>query len=105
MLNGKADENGKEKNDNGSKMAEGSISFSTNKLRHHDITLLLKIIFVLASFLILSDTLFIKYFSLYGNSEGNLILPIKSVIWRHNDVRLRHCVNQVMPRWRKWWLH
>ena len=25
------------------------------------------------------------------------VLPINLTIWRHNDARLRHCVNQVMP--------
>ena len=33
------------------------------------------------------------------------ILPINSTIWRFNDIKLRHGVNQVMPRCWKWWVN
>ena len=32
-----------------------------------------------------------------GKIDGIWILPINSTIRRHNVVKLRHCVNQVMP--------
>ena len=40
------------------------------------------------------------FFALRGKL-GNWILPINSTTWLHNDIQLRHCVNQVMPScWR-----
>ena len=57
--------------------------------------LLLKIIFVLANFLNLSKTLGFKYFRFISCLREIWILPISSAIRRHNDVRLRHCANQV----------
>ena len=65
--------------------------------------LLLKIIYVLANFRWLYQTLLFYYFSFYVYFEEIWILPINSTMWRHNDVILRHCVNQVMF-W-KWWVH
>ena len=59
--------------------------------------LLLKIIYVLANFLILSDTLLFKYFCSLSTLRKIWILPIISTIWRYYDVRLRQSVNQVMP--------
>ena len=65
----------------------------------------LKILYVLAIFLILSDTLLFKYFSIYVYFGGGLDFAKNSPIWRHNNIRLRHCVNQVMPRSWKWYVH
>ena len=53
---------------------------------------------MLATFLILFNTLLFKYFSLNVYFEGIRILPINSIIWRHDDVILRHWVNQVIPK-------
>ena len=50
--------------------------------------LLLKFIYMLATFLILFNTLLFKYFSLIGYFEGIRILPINSIIWRHDDVMM-----------------
>ena len=49
--------------------------------------LLLKVINVLTNFLILSDILLFKYFSVYGYFEGNSDNAMNSTIWRHNDNR------------------
>ena len=53
---------------------------------------------MLATFLILFNTLLFKYFSLNVYFEGIRILPINSIIWRHDFVILRHCVNQAIPK-------
>ena len=50
-----------------------------------------------ANFLILSDILPFEYFSLWGKNYG-IGLRIKSITWLHNDIKLRHRVNKVMPR-------
>jgi len=55
--------------------------------------LLLEVIYLLPNFLILINTLLLKYFSLNVFFEGNRFKK-----WRHNDVTLRHCVNQIIPR-------
>ena len=60
-------------------MANGSSSIVNNKCRHHDV------FNVLTNFLILSDILLFKYFSLYGYFEGNSDNAMNSTIWRHND--------------------
>ena len=60
--------------------------------------LLLRIIHVFANFLILSDNLLVKCFSPYVSFEGNLDSANKFNNTRHNDVKLRHCVNQGMAR-------
>ena len=62
--------------------------------------LLLNISYVLANFLVLSDTLLFEYFSLQGK---NLDFAKKFNKWGHNDVKLGHCANQVMTRGWKWW--
>ena len=57
----------------GSKMADASSSLFSNKWRHHDSLFLLKIILMLVSFLISSNTLSLSnYFSLYVYFERNL---------------------------------
>lgn len=74
----------------GSKTADASTSFLSNKWRHHDITAFVK----LANFLILWNTLlFVSIFHFMCTLREIWILPINFTIWRHNDVRLRHCVN------------
>ena len=37
--------------------------------------------------------------------EGNLEYAYNSTIWRNVDVRLRQCVDQVMFKTWKWWVH
>ena len=44
------------------------------------------------------------YRVLYRWSKMSLNFWVIAVIWRHNDVKSRHCVNQVMPACRKWWV-
>ena len=56
----------------------------------------LKILNDLANFSILSDTS--MYFRFIATLREIWILPINSTIWRFNDIKLRHGVNQVMPR-------
>ena len=62
--------------------------------------LLLNISYVLANFLVLSDTLLFEYFPLQGKKLDFAKTFNKS---RHNDVKLGHCANQVMTRSWKWW--
>ena len=58
--------------------------------------LLLKVINLLPNLLILLDTLLFKYFLFWGEKiDGSWILQINSTIWRDNDIKLPHCVNQV----------
>ena len=69
-----------------------------NKWLHDDITAIrLKIIYVLANFLILSDTLLFKYFLLYVYFKENLDfannLNNMTLLWR----QITSKVNQVMP--------
>ena len=56
----------------------------------------LKILNDLANFSILSDTS--MYFRFIATLREIWILPINSTIWRFNGIKLRHGVNQVMPR-------
>ena len=67
--------------------------------------LLWKIICVIAYFLILPDFLLFTFLCFEGKNWWIWILPENSTLWRHNDVRLRHCVNHDMPRCWKWWVH
>ena len=61
--------------------------------------LLFKIINVFANFLILSDTLQCEYFSLWGKNHGiGFCQYLPSTMWLHNVIKLRHCVNHIMPR-------
>ena len=45
------------------------------------------------------------YFRFIATLREIWILPINSIIWRFNDIKLRHGVNQVMPRCWKWWVN
>ena len=60
----------------GSKMVD-AFSVFLRKRRHNDITALVNIIYMLGNFLILSNTLLFKYFSLYVYVKGNLDLANK----------------------------
>ena len=60
----------------GSKMAD-AFSVFLRKWRHNEITALVNIIYMLGNFLILSNTLLFKYFSLYVYVKGNLDLANK----------------------------
>ena len=80
-------------------VADDSSNYFNNKWRHHDIT---TIICVLANFLILSDTLLA---TLRREIDEIWVLPRNSTIWRHNDVKLRRCVNHFIPWCWKWWVY
>ena len=56
--------------------------------------LLLETIYVLANFL---TPYHLRFFRLMSILRETWILPINSTIWRHDDVILRLCVNQVIP--------
>ena len=63
----------------GSKMADASSSFFWYKWRHHDITALLNVIYILANFLTFFNTLLFKHFSgCMCTSREIWILPINS---------------------------
>ena len=51
---------------------------------------------MISNLLILPDTLLFVA-TLRGKLDEIWVLPINSFIWRYNDVKLRHCVDQVMP--------
>ena len=70
--------------------------------------LLFKIIYLFSIFLILSDTLLLISISRFISTLMEIwFLPIYSIIWRHNDVIFRFCINQILVvvAWAvlKWW--
>ena len=52
-----------------------------------------------------NKVLFMSIFPLMCTLSEIWILPINLTIWRYNDVRLRHCVNQVTAKNWKWRVH
>ena len=54
----------------GFKKANGSSFFFTNEWRHHDITAVVKIVNVLANFLILSESLLLEFFRCMATLRG-----------------------------------
>ena len=70
-------------------------SFFSNKRRHLDITATARDYLCVSQLL---DTLYhLRFFRLMSTLRETWILPINSTIWRHDDVILRLCVNQVIP--------
>ena len=57
--------------------------------------LLLKFIVLANSLILLQTPYFLTLFGFMATLRGFLILPLNSAIWRHNDVKIRYCVNQV----------
>ena len=57
--------------------------------------LLLKFIVLANSLILLQTPYFLTLFGFMATLRGILILPLNSAIWRHNDVKIRYCVNQV----------
>lgn len=57
--------------------------------------LLLKFIVLANSLILLQTPYCLTSFGFMATLRGILILPLNSAIWRHNDVKIRYCVNQV----------
>ena len=74
-------------------------SFFSNKRRHHDITATVKDNLSVSELcLFYQRPYYLRIYRSLSTFSEMWILLINWTTWRHNDVRLRHIVSQVIPR-------
>ena len=80
-------------------MTDDSSSFFSNKWRHHDISATVKDHLCVSELsLFYQRPYYLRFFRSLSTLREIWILLRNSTTWRHNDVRLRHIVSQVIPR-------